>query len=186
MTMGNCEKCSKNLKDDVYFKVCNCCKKNYCTNCGNKQTNFFGESSIKCIYILNKCFSCFILPDSDSDSDISNDNNNEIKENNIDNNIENNTKNNIENDNNDNKNSCDDEEYNWNDEWDYENSWDEDIDNENYNEYVLDDENDYSDYNNEENIKNRLDDSKILEYVLKQIKMTKEDVINDILEYKIL
>jgi hypothetical protein len=62
------------MDTDVHFKACGLCKKNYCKDCGNKSANFFGQSSIKCIYIMNKCFSCCVPVKNENDCECNNSN----------------------------------------------------------------------------------------------------------------
>ena len=67
MPIETCNRCSKTLMNDIYFKICGDCKKCYCNYCGEKMSKYVDESSVKCIYILNKCFSCFTLSGSDEE-----------------------------------------------------------------------------------------------------------------------
>lgn len=56
--MDFCNNCFKNIASDIYFDICKECKKVYCSLCSNKISQLVEESSIKCVYILNSCFTC--------------------------------------------------------------------------------------------------------------------------------
>lgn len=192
MTIDFCARCSKRIIDDIYFKVCDNCNKFYCNDCGHKMSKYTTESKLKCIYILGKCFSCFTLnEDSDSDSDTNSIPSYDPPE------YEFNSKpslqmirdeeNNISQDNigdgwTDLTLELDDSSYTTSDISSDDSSDDSsDISSDDYTstEEIEEEE----EYMEEEK---KVDDSFILEYILKHINKTKEDILGDMMDDKII
>ena len=64
--MDYCNRCQKIIKYDLDFKICKNCDKYYCNECGNNMLRYIEQTNITYKYLLNKCFSCFIVKVNDN------------------------------------------------------------------------------------------------------------------------